>query len=126
MNELSPRQQQVYELIRHGLPAREVAQRLGISPGTVASHIQEIFNRKQAHSVRDLRATVEVSRLPKNLTNRQSMILSAIVIGKSNKEIAEEIGISDRTVDTHIHHMLRRLNVKSRYQAIQLVMAGNS
>jgi DNA-binding NarL/FixJ family response regulator len=43
------------------------------------------------------------------LTDREKMILKHIVMGKSNKEIAGELFISDRTVDTHRTNIKRKL-----------------
>src|SRR5579875_358379 len=46
-----------------------------------------------------------------NLTNRELEVLQAIVAGKSNKEIAFGLGISEATVKTHINNILSKLGV---------------
>lgn len=66
----------------------------------------------------------EVSDIPrykvkiKNLTNRQSQVLDLIAEGKSNKQIAYEMGVSEATVKLHINALLRSLNVNNRTQAV--------
>ncbi len=54
----------------------------------------------------------------KTLTNRQSQVLDLIAQGKSNKQIAYEIGVSEATVKLHINALLRSLKVNNRTQAV--------
>lgn len=52
-----------------------------------------------------------------DLTEREQEILANLAQGRSNKEIARLLGISDATVKVHIKHLLRKLNLKSRLEA---------
>lgn len=52
------------------------------------------------------------------LTARQLDVLRLIGEGKSNKEIARDLAISQETVKVHISAILRKLNVSSRTQAV--------
>lgn len=52
-----------------------------------------------------------------DLTERERETLALLADGRSNKEIARELGISDATVKVHIKHLLRKLGVKSRLEA---------
>lgn len=54
----------------------------------------------------------------KTLTNRQSQVLALIAEGKSNKQIAYEMGVSEATVKLHINALLRCLHVNNRTQAV--------
>jgi DNA-binding NarL/FixJ family response regulator len=54
-----------------------------------------------------------------DLTHRERQILRLIVRGKTNKEIAEELFISDRTADTHRTNIKRKLKISSLAQLIQ-------
>lgn len=56
--------------------------------------------------------------LQKNLTNRQSQVLDLIAQGKSNKQIAYDMGVSEATVKLHINALLRSLKVNNRTQAV--------
>jgi len=54
----------------------------------------------------------------KALTNRQSQVLDLIAQGKSNKQIAYDMGVSESTVKLHINALLRSLHVSNRTQAV--------
>lgn len=51
------------------------------------------------------------------LTAREREVLSLIVAGASNREIALSLYISERTVKNHITHILSQLNLRDRTQA---------
>jgi DNA-binding NarL/FixJ family response regulator len=51
------------------------------------------------------------------LTPRESDVLEQIVKGKSNKEIAAELDVTEATVKTHINNLLGKLGVTDRTQA---------
>ena len=51
------------------------------------------------------------------LTPREMDVLEQIVSGKSNKEIADELDVSEATVKTHINSLLGKLGVTDRTQA---------
>jgi DNA-binding NarL/FixJ family response regulator len=54
------------------------------------------------------------------LTTREQEVFRLIANGLSNTEIAQELYISDTTVKTHITHILQKLNLRDRVQAIVL------
>jgi DNA-binding NarL/FixJ family response regulator len=54
------------------------------------------------------------------LTEREREILRLIVNGLSNAEIGRELYISDTTVKTHVTHILHKLNLRDRVQAVVL------
>ena len=54
------------------------------------------------------------------LTAREREILRLVVDGLSNAEIGQELYISDTTVKTHVTHILQKLNVRDRVQAVVL------
>ncbi len=51
------------------------------------------------------------------LTKRQTAVLGLLVQGKSNHEIAEELGISENTVRVHLSAILKTLKASNRTQA---------
>lgn len=51
------------------------------------------------------------------LTHREQEILKLIAAGKTNQEIAEELGIATGTVRVHVHAILQKLEVRDRTQA---------
>ena len=57
-----------------------------------------------------------------DLTRREAEVLELIAAGRSNKRIAFELGISEKTVKTHVGHLLAKLNVSDRTQAALLAV----
>jgi HD-GYP domain-containing protein (c-di-GMP phosphodiesterase class II) len=55
--------------------------------------------------------------LPGGLTQRELQILLVLVRGKSNKEIADELRISVKTVGNHVQHLYEKVGVRSRAAA---------
>lgn len=51
------------------------------------------------------------------LTERQREVLQMVAIGKSNKEIANELGMAENTVRVHVAAILKVLKVENRTQA---------
>jgi two-component system, NarL family, response regulator LiaR len=56
------------------------------------------------------------------LTRREREVLELIVRGRSNKRIALELGIAEKTVKTHVGHVLAKLGVTDRTQAALLAV----
>jgi DNA-binding NarL/FixJ family response regulator len=56
------------------------------------------------------------------LTEREREVLEQIAGGRSNKRIALELGISEKTVKTHVGHVLAKLGVADRTQAALLAV----
>jgi DNA-binding NarL/FixJ family response regulator len=54
---------------------------------------------------------------PERLTTREQEVLALIARGYSNKRIARELGIAEKTVKTHVGHVLAKLGVTDRTQA---------
>ena len=54
------------------------------------------------------------------LTPRELATLRLIADGQSNKEIASQLGISERTVKTHLGHLFEKLGVTSRTEAVKI------
>ena len=52
------------------------------------------------------------------LSERESEVLRLVALGMSNKEVAEELFLSQRTVKAHLTNVFNKLNVASRSEAI--------
>jgi len=61
---------------------------------------------------------------PSSLTERQLELLNLLVVGKTNKEIARDLSISDKTVKAHLSEIFRRLGACNRTQAVHRAISS--
>ena len=67
--------------------------------------------------------TTAVSFQDEELTEAEDRVAGAVSRGLSNKEIAAELGISVRTVENHISHILEKKNFSNRVEIARYVLA---
>ncbi|SFS07580.1 two-component system, NarL family, nitrate/nitrite response regulator NarL [Microbacterium sp. cf046] len=69
-------------------------------------------------------ATADLRRLSA-LTDRERQVLGLLTDGRSHKQVASELGISVKTVGTHVQNLLSKLGLHTRVEAVALaVRAG--
>mgnify|MGYP001442833503 CR=1 FL=1 len=61
---------------------------------------------------------------PYNLTPRETEIVLALLKGKSNKEIGNELYIEEGTVKQHLKIIFKKINIKSRAELISKISAS--
>lgn len=66
--------------------------------------------------------TVQQTNTKPSLTRRELEVLHCIAKNYSDRQIATELVIEVRTVKHHVHNILRKLNVKHRWNAAQLAL----
>lgn len=67
----------------------------------------------------------ETTRLPNDLTKREYEVLGLVAMGKGNKEIAEMLFISVKTVETHKAHILEKLGLRNSAELIKYAIKNN-
>jgi DNA-binding CsgD family transcriptional regulator len=67
--------------------------------------------------VRRLGRRAEVDAEGGGLTRRELEILRHVAVGHTNREVAQELFLSPRTVDMHVRNILRKLDCRSRVEA---------
>jgi two-component system, LuxR family, response regulator FixJ len=77
-------------------------------------------NRKTAQSQNESKAA---AALIAALTSREHEVLDQLVLGKSNKLIAHELGISPRTVETHRARLQEKLKARGLSDLVRLTRA---
>jgi DNA-binding NarL/FixJ family response regulator len=66
----------------------------------------------------DVTAARDVEGAPRRLTDRQLEILVNVARGRTNRQIGQALGISERTVRNHLRTILRNLASTDRTQAV--------
>ena len=70
---------------------------------------------------KDLEERLQELVKQKGLTRREKEVAGLIYQGKSNKEIAEMLFLSESTVKTHIYNIFRKLDVKNRIEVVRII-----
>ena len=73
----------------------------------------QLSPKAAARLMREVRAPES----PETLTERETEVLRLLARGRSNKEIAHDLTIGEKTVKTHVSNILSKLGVPSRTQA---------
>jgi DNA-binding NarL/FixJ family response regulator len=76
--------------------------------------------RSLARRSNDAEPESEADELIDTLTPREREVLALLAAGRSSNQIAHELVISPRTLGTHMQHILRKLAVHSRTQAVAI------
>ena len=96
--------------------AREAGADAYVEKSAGAAQIAKVLREFLADEVEDENAPT----IPDKLSKRQKQLLVMLDRGLSNRDIAEQLQISEHTVKVHLWRLFRRLNVKSRSQASHL------
>jgi DNA-binding NarL/FixJ family response regulator len=92
---------------------RTVASGDALLAPTVVRRLLEAFVRRPAPG------SGTPTRL-QGLTDRELDVLRLVARGRTNTEIAAELVLSDTTVKTHVSHVLQKLGLRDRVQAVVL------
>ena len=94
-----------------------------IDHARLMSAIKEAFGRQSAILAGEVRSS-ESERLLARLTPREKEVMDLVVSGRHNREIAEALGISARTVEVHKARMLSKLEVDGVPDLVRLSLLG--
>lgn len=94
---------------------RRVAQGEAAIPPRLATRLLAEFQRLSQQRK-------ELQRLFSELTHREIEILKLIAEGKTNKEIADQLFLSEKTIKNHVSNILFKLEVNSRTEAAILAV----
>ena len=61
---------------------------------------------------------------PASLTRREREVVAVVARGLTNRRIAVDLGVSERTVETHVRNALKKLGLKSRFQLAERWQGG--
>lgn len=65
----------------------------------------------------------EIERRHATLTERERQIMAQVAQGRLNKQIADELGVSTRTVETHRAHIIEKMGATSLSHLVRMAVA---
>ena len=108
-----------YNVGAYGSVDAELANEVSYKVGRIlinAAHVQDLLNLRLRASLDDQAGGANGSPL----TSRELEVLRVLASGASNKEIANHLSVTVRTVRFHIENTYRKLGVQSRTQAVRV------
>ena len=92
------------------------------SPYLANLHPVVLARLQGAHAVAAPAPSVSFSGL--HLSLREREIVDLLVLGKSNKEMADQLSLSSDTIKAHLQHIFRKVGVSSRVEAVVFFLTG--
>ena len=117
----------VYEALRSGAsgfmlkdnPADQLITAIRVVAAGEALLAPQITRRLISEFARSRPSTARPEQL-QILTDRETEVLKLVAHGLSNSEIASELHVAETTVRTHVGHLLTKLGLRDRVQAVVL------
>ena len=135
---LTSREKEVFEGLVVGHSNRVIADRLSISPRTVEIHRARVMKKMQAQSLPHLvRMVLEIGKRAEQnkkmapqaaqrierLTSREKEVFEGLVVGHSNRVIADRLSISPRTVEIHRARVMKKMQAQSLSHLVQMAFS---
>lgn len=127
---LSAREAEVARGVLAGQDVEEIAAALFLAPGTVRTHVSRVLCAFGVATRVGLLAAVGVdavepaARPP--LSPRQEEVAALVASGRTNKQVAAELGISVKGVEKHVADILARWDAGSRFELARTWWAGRA
>jgi DNA-binding NarL/FixJ family response regulator len=118
----------VYDALRAGAsgfllkdaPAEELVSAIRVVAAGDAVLAPAVTRRLIEEFAKHPSANGDLDRRLRDLTEREVEVLREVARGRTNAEIAEALFVSETTVKTHVSHLLTKLGVRDRVQAVVL------
>ncbi|EGQ4115178.1 response regulator transcription factor [Staphylococcus pseudintermedius] len=99
-----------------------------VDPEALMTSIETVLQgdkviHKDAQQVMD--TVITKPHMLNKLSKRETEVLKEMAKGKTNKEIAETLFVSEKTIKTHVSHILSKLEVTDRTQAAIYAMENH-
>jgi len=75
-------------------------------------------------SAEGAQTTTPLDNVTLNLSPREREIVDLLVLGRSNKEMAEQLCLASDTIKAHLQHIFRKIGVSSRLEAVVFFLTG--
>lgn len=107
-----------------GMTMAEISGALGIKVSTVKNHIEQLYKKRGFTSRRDVtQVEFDEAKLTVQLTRKQVQVLKGILAGKAFPQLAQELDISLRTLQSHCATLYKKMGVGTRAQVVALIIS---
>ena len=89
---------------------------------------QDLLDRVQralardAHQRANFAALAQIHERLESLTPRERQVLQMVTLGKANKVIGADLGVSQRTVEIHRAHVMEKMQARSLAELVRMVL----
>lgn len=112
---------------RHLICPKAQAPGVLINPGSAAPQaVADALAASETPHALFLGSSPPLSNLLDVLSHREQEVLTELALGKVNKEIATELGVSRQTAERYVRRVLNKLGVVNRTQAARVALFGDS
>ncbi len=133
---LTPRETEVLRRLAAGQNTEKMAREMNVTTETLRTYVKNVLGKLGAHS--RLEAAALASRLMPSgqiepaqgrpslalLTPREREVLMTLTKGSGLREVARQLHMSLKTVNTHLHNLRCKLGVHSTLEAVALARSG--
>jgi len=97
-----------------------------VSPSTVRDAIRAVHTGRPfiASSCRSNEGVTDGAQRPFRLTPQEVRVLQLLPRGLTNREIGDQLGVTDQTIKSHLSSAMRKLQVATRVEATTAVLEG--
>ncbi|MEU4702015.1 response regulator transcription factor [Nonomuraea dietziae] len=88
-----------------------------VDPNALVQAVRAVHGGQVLLAQEAASAMLSAEAPPVPLTDREREVLRLIAAGRSNKEIARDLSVAEKTVKTHVSNVLMKLGVQDRTQA---------
>lgn len=93
-----------------------------VSPGLASRLLEEFQKNEQEYVPYEAATSVEDDPVINRLSKRQKDVLVLVAKGMKYKDIADKLGVTERTVKYHMRMTLHKLHMENRSQAVRYVI----
>ncbi|GAB5486441.1 MAG: LuxR C-terminal-related transcriptional regulator [Parasphingorhabdus sp.] len=90
-----------------------------VSDALMAKAVVTVLDKTESPAVREFAARLAASGSQRMFSSREEKVLQGLAVGKSNKEIARDLDVTDNTIKFHLRNIYRKLGVKKRVLAVE-------
>ncbi len=92
---------------------------MDVSNRLLSEAVSSVLDKTKAPAVRVFAGRLAFVSAQNLFSAREEEVLQAIAMGRSNKEIARDLDLTDNTIKFHLRNIYRKLGVKKRVPAVQ-------